>query len=374
MPTTSSQLSKSSSPSVVDDPRWARIAARDKTAVGQFWYSVSTTGVYCRPSCASRRPKPENLRYYPLPEAAERAGFRPCKRCRPRAVEAPDPQAAAVRRACAAIEAHLAEGDEGPPKLQALAEAAGVSPWHLQRTFSRLLGVSPRAYADALRLDRLKRGLKQPNGHGGVAGAVYEAGYGSGSRVYERAGAELGMTPATYAKGGRGASITYAVAISPLGRLLVASTDKGVCRVSLGDSVAALERELKADFPEASLRRDDEALHKLVENCLQRVAGAKPHKSLPLDIQATAFQRRVWQELQSIPVGETRSYREIAAAIGRPEAARAVGRACASNPVGLVIPCHRAIREDGSLGGYRWGLKRKEALLETERTARAGRR
>ena len=358
---------------VTDESLYSAVLTRDRHQDGRFVYGVTSTGVYCRPSCASRRPKRENLRFYPVPEAAERAGFRACKRCHPRAVAAPDPQAATVRRACAAIERHLDAGAEGPPTLQDVAEAAGVSPWHLQRTFSRLLGISPRAYADALRLERLKSGLKQSNGHGGVAGAVFEAGYGSGSRVYERAGAELGMTPATYAKGGRGAAITFAVAQCPLGRLLVAATEKGVCSVSLGESAAALERELRADYPEARVERDDKAMGGMVADCLQRLQGAEPHKALPLDVRATAFQRRVWQELQAIPLGETRSYRQIAAAIGQPQAARAVGRACASNPVSLVIPCHRAIREDGSLGGYRWGLKRKETLLATERAAKLGR-
>ncbi len=268
-------------------------------------------------------------------------------------------QLALVRAACRYID----QLDGERLTLSDLAAAVNASPWHLQRLFKRIVGVSPREYADAKRADRFRAVLR----HGeSIAGATYDAGYGSSSRVYERAHRQLGMTPASYAKGGKGAGINYTVVPSPLGFLLVAATARGVCFVSLGDSEGALEAILRQEFPSADIVRDDAAIAPALETLLAYLEGQTPHIDLPLDVRATAFQRRVWQELLAIPAGETRSYGDIAAAIGNPKGQRAVGRACASNPVALVVPCHRALREDGGLGGYRWGPERKEALLNHE--------
>ncbi|GAB2178240.1 hypothetical protein DLREEDagr8_37980 [Dongia sp. agr-C8] len=280
--------------------------------------------------------------------------------------------AAVARRAAAYIENRVAEEAEGPVTLEELAQHCGVSPWHLQRQFKQTLGVSPRQYDDALRMKQLKRGLKRGDG---VAAATFEAGYGSSSRVYERAMAALGMTPASYAKGGKGAAIFYAISPCGLGKLLVAATARGLCRVELGTAEGALLKDLASEFPEAdSIERDDAALGRYVTELLRRIDGAKPREDLPLDIQVTAFQRRVYEELLRIPTGETRSYAEIAEAIGQPSASRAVGNACATNPVALAIPCHRVLRNNGTLGGYAWGIERKQALISAERRAarRAG--
>jgi AraC family transcriptional regulator of adaptative response/methylated-DNA-[protein]-cysteine methyltransferase len=280
--------------------------------------------------------------------------------------------ATVARRAAAYIENRVAEEAEGPVTLDELARHCGVSPWHLQRQFKQTLGVSPRQYDDALRMKQLKRGLKRGDG---VAAATFEAGYGSSSRVYERAMTALGMTPASYAKGGKGASIFYAISPCGLGKLLVAATERGLCRVELGTSDGALIEDLNREFPEAnSIDRDDAALGRYVNELLRRIDGASPRNDLPLDIQATAFQRRVYEELLRIPTGETRSYAEIAEAIGQPTASRAVGNACATNPVALAIPCHRVLRNNGTLGGYAWGIERKQALISAERrtSRRAG--
>jgi AraC family transcriptional regulator of adaptative response/methylated-DNA-[protein]-cysteine methyltransferase len=270
---------------------------------------------------------------------------------------------AMVERACRYIESRREIG-EGVVTLSDLGAHCRMSPWHLQRLFKQVMGVTPRQYADAHRAQRLKDGLQQGEG---VAGATFEAGYGSSSRLYERAAAELGMTPATYARGGIGAEIGFAIAASPLGRLLAAATSKGVCFVGIGEDDRALESELRAQFPKAkAIRRDEGRLGSAVATILAYLDGALPHIDLPLDIRATAFQRAVWEELRRIPYGETRSYGEIAEALGAPRAVRAVGRACATNPVALIVPCHRVVREDGTLSGYRWGLARKQALLERE--------
>jgi AraC family transcriptional regulator of adaptative response/methylated-DNA-[protein]-cysteine methyltransferase len=277
-----------------------------------------------------------------------------------------------AKRAAAYIESRIAEEAEGPVTLDELARHCGLSPWHLQRQFKRALGVSPRQYDDALRMQRLKQHLKRGDG---VAAATFEAGFGSSSRVYERAMTALGMTPASYAKGGRGAAIFYAIAPCRLGRLLVAATERGLCRVELGTEDGALIDDLRTEFPEASsIERDDTALGRYVTELLRRIDGAAPRQDLPLDIQATAFQRRVYEELLRIPTGETRTYREVAEAIGQPQAARAVGSACARNPVALAVPCHRVLRNNGNLGGYAWGIERKQALISAERRAsrRAG--
>jgi AraC family transcriptional regulator of adaptative response/methylated-DNA-[protein]-cysteine methyltransferase len=284
-----------------------------------------------------------------------------------------EPGLAMVSRACRYIEARVGRGgsddDEeigdgiGPVTLSELGRHCGMSPWHLQRVFKRVMGVTPRQYDDAHRLAKLRSGLQQGDG---VAAATYDAGYGSSSRVYERSDAMLGMTPASYAKGGQGARITYALTGSPLGLLLVAATAKGVCFVSLGDDPRQLEGALRQEFPAAEVHRDDEELGSAVAKILRNVSGREPHIDLPLDIRFTAFQRRVWEELRQIPMGETRSYAAIARQIGKPHAQRAVGRACAQNPVALVVPCHRVVREDGEVGGFRWGIERKRALLGRE--------
>lgn len=343
--------------------RWRIVQARDRRYDGAFVYAVRSTGIYCRPSCPSRRPRRAMVEFFPIPEAAEAAGFRACRRCRPTQVPAADPAVARVRDLCRAIEARL----EDPADLAGLGRRVGLSPHQVLRAFRRVLGVSPREYRDARRLARLKTSLKERRR---VSPAIYEAGFGSSSRVYERAAAALGMTPATYGRGGRGALIRYAIVPSPLGRLLVAATVRGVCRLSLGDDVAALEHELRTEFPAAMMARDEHGLASWVHPILRHLEGREPSLGLPLDIRATAFQHRVWTELRKIPYGATRSYQAVARAIGRPRAARAVARACATNPVPLAIPCHRVVRGDGGLGGYRLGVERKRRLLETERTGR----
>lgn len=357
-------MSEQTLPAPHEDPRWIAVTSRDPAADGTFVYAVKTTGVYCRPSCASRSAKRQNVVFYRAPEAAEAAGYRPCKRCRPTAAAADDPALQRVRRACAAIDKALEEGESGPPALAPLARAVGTSPHHLLRLFQRHLGITPKEYADARRLELVKRHLKSGDG---VAGALYAAGYGSPSRLYERADAQLGMTPATYRRDGKGAAIDFTTVRASLGRLLVAATERGLAAVSLGADDARLERALRAEYPAADIRRADARLKPWVAQILEHIAGERTSLALPLDLQATAFQWRVWRALQQIPYGSTATYSEIATAIGAPRAARAVARACASNRVGIVIPCHRVVREDGEPGGYRWGIERKEKLLATEK-------
>lgn len=344
-----------------DEAFWRAVLNRDARFDGRVFFAVRSTGIYCRPSCPARRPRREQVVFFSIPEAAESAGFRSCRRCRPRSAEIIDPQVEMVRRACAYIESHLDQATT----LEDLSAHTGVSPYHLQRVFKRIVGITPRQYAGAFRLSQFKSSVKKG---GTVTGAMYEAGYGSSSRLYEQAPAQLGMTPADYRRGGEGVRIQYTIAGCSLGRLLVAATGKGICAVRLGDSDAALEADLLGEYPAAEINRQDEFLRNLVEQILRHINGRHPHLDLPLDVQATAFQWSVWEKLRDIPYGTTRSYSEIAAAMGRPTATRAVARACATNPVALVIPCHRVIREDRSLGGYRWGIDRKRALLELERS------
>lgn len=328
--------------------QWQAVLARDRRCDGRFVYAVRSTGIYCRPSCASRRPRRTQVSFFPIPEAAEREGFRACLRCRPRQPGAADPAVTLVRDACRA----LAAGERPRGDARRLA-----------RAFKRVLGITPGQYRDAGRVARLKQELKRrPH----VSPAVYEAGYGSSSRVYERTHAQLGMTPGKYVRGGAGLDIGYAIVSSAIGKMLVAATSRGVCRVSLGEDAAALEAALVAEFPRAHIRKDRAALEAAVSAVMAYLDGKEPSTELPLDVQATAFQRRVWQELQRIPRGETRTYTEIARRIGNPKATRAVARACASNPVALVVPCHRVVREDGDLGGYRWGVERKRELIARE--------
>ncbi len=349
---------------------WAAVEARDSRLDGRFVYAVASTGIYCRPSCPSRRPNPKGVAFFSGPDEAEREGYRACRRCRPRSTGPTDPERS-VERARAWLDDHLDE----PVTLAGLGEAVGLSPWHLQRTFKRLTGLTPKEYSAARRLERLKSNLRKGDD---VTTATYDAGYGSGSRVYEQSDARLGMTPATYRRGGRGAAIRYLVTESPLGRMLVAATDRGVCAVTFGSSEDELEAGLHKEYPNAEIRQaGDEALKAWAGEILRHLHpqdADEPRLALPLDIQATAFQWRVWRALQEIPRGETRSYGEVAAALGRPTAARAVARACASNRVALAVPCHRVVRgnfeENREAGGYRWGEERKRRLLEMERQAR----
>lgn len=343
-----------------DEERWQAFEARDARYDGAFVVAVRSTGIFCRPSCAARRPRRENVAFFDTTDEAQAAGFRPCLRCRPTEPRPSASNAAWVREACRAIEARQGER----VTLEELSAHVGVSPHHLQRTFKQAMGVSPRQYAEALRVKRVKAMLKTEET---VAMATYEAGYGSSSRLYETADDRLGMTPQTYRRGGAGKIIGYTLADSPLGRLMVAATARGVCFVSLGDDDAALEAELRHDYPAAELHRDDAGLGEWVAPLVHYLRGEAPRLDLPLDIQGTAFQWRVWEALRAIPYGETRTYSQIAASLGAPRSQRAVGRACATNPVSLIIPCHRAVREDGHLGGYRWGLDRKESLLAYER-------
>lgn len=344
-----------------DDVYWQAVLTRDARFDGAVFFGVRSTGIYCRPSCPARRPRREQVVFFRIPEAAESAGFRSCRRCRPRNVSQADPQVEMVRQACRYIEEHI----DTLPTLEALSAHTGVSQFHLQRVFKRVTGITPRQYSEACRLSRFKTRVKKGDS---VTGAMYDAGYGSSSRLYERAPSQLGMTPADYRRGGKGTRIGYTTARCSLGWLLVAATDKGVCAVRLGDSDVALEADLLSEYPAADVQRDDAALNRWVELLLNHLEGARPHLDLPLDVQATAFQWSVWEKLREIPYGSTRSYGEIARAIGRPTATRAVARAIATNPVALVVPCHRVIREDRSLGGYRWGVERKQALLERERS------
>jgi AraC family transcriptional regulator of adaptative response/methylated-DNA-[protein]-cysteine methyltransferase len=337
------------------DARWLAVQGRDVRADGRFVYAVRSTGIYCRPSCPSRRPRPDRVAFFPTPDAAEQAGFRACRRCDPRAGQSASAQK--VDRVRLWIDSH----PDLRPSLARLARVAGVSPWHLQRTFKRLLGVTPAQYARAGRATRLKRELKR----GPVTDAIYAAGFGSPSRVYEDGGV-LGMTPRAYGTGGRGERIRFTTVTTPLGTLLVAATDRGVCRVALGEEPGQLERDLRDEFPAADVRRDRAGL-KAAGAALRAAAAGLPVPSpLPLDVRGTAFQRQVWRALRQIPIGKTRTYAEVAREIGRPGAARAVARACATNPVALAVPCHRVVPAAGGEGGYRWGSERKKKLLAEE--------
>jgi len=338
---------------------WQAVLARDAEPAQAFVYGVRTTGIYCRPGCPSRRPKRESVAFFPGPDAAEIAGFRACKRCRPRAgapVPAGLPQ---VRRACAYIAAHAGDAIT----LATVARAARTSPFHLQRTFTRIVGLSPRGYQEALRARRFRTDLR--NGVA-VSDAVYGAGYGSISRVYERRPTGRGMTPAEHRAGGGGVEVAFAIADSALGRVLVAGTRKGVCAVMLGDRDDHLTASLRTEYPKATLTRDGGGLSRWVRAVVAHIEGTRPHLDLPLDVQATAFQWKVWRYLQTIPYGETRAYAEVARGIGAPSSVRAVARACATNPVCLVVPCHRVVQKDGGLAGYRWGVQRKRALIQRE--------
>jgi AraC family transcriptional regulator of adaptative response/methylated-DNA-[protein]-cysteine methyltransferase len=348
-----------------EDPRWQAVLTRDKSADGKFVFAVRTTGIYCRPSCSARRPRRENVAFFATPDEAEAAGFRPCQRCRPSATEAPIPGADIAERASRYIEANL-DGEHNLT-LAAIGAGIGVSPYHLQRVFRRVMGVSPRQYAQALRLERLKSGLKSGEN---VTNAMYDAGFGSSSRLYEKAHAGMGMTPGSYRRGGEGMTIKYTTTNCSLGKLLVGATERGICAVSFGATDDALVQSLRQEYPAAHLVRDDHALDGWAHDIVQSLKERQPALAdLPLDVQGTDFQHRVWHELRNIPYGSTRSYSDVARAIGQPSAVRAVAHACGANHVALVIPCHRVVREDGTLGGYKWGIDRKEAILSHEHAA-----
>lgn len=346
------------SPSLDDDSRWQAVCRRDASYNGLFYYGVRSTGVFCRPACSARRPRRDRIVFFETCEDARKAGFRPCLRCRP-ADETADPEATLIARACRMLE----ESSESPLQLADLSARLGVSPYHLQRTFKAAIGVTPRQYAAARRVGSFKDYIRSGRS---VSEAIYHSGYGSSSRLYEEAARSLGMTPAAYRRGGKGERIVYATVSCHLGRMLVAATGRGVCAISFGEDDEALIGALLKEYPAAEISSGEDHLKPWIEELLEHLAGLRPRLDLPLDLQATSFQLRVWEALRQIPYGETRSYRMVAAAIDAPTAVRAVARACASNPVALANPCHRAIREDGHLGGYRWGLERKRQLLEKE--------
>jgi len=348
-----------------DHDRWEAVLARDRRADGSFVYAVRSTGVYCRPSCPSRRPRRDRVDFFEQPADARAAGFRACRRCRPDSDVSVDPWIDKVRRACV----YLANVD-GHPSLAMLAVRLGGSPYHLQRNFKRLVGVTPREYAEAARLRKVKHGLRRARD---VTTAILDAGYGSSSRFYERAVPKLGMSPSSYRRGGAGATITYTTVPSPLGRLLVAATPRGACSVKMGTTDAELVDSLTREYPAATINATtDVRLARWTRAILAQLdTRSRPQViDLPLDVQATAFQWQVWQALAAIPYGQTRTYGDVASAIGRPRAVRAVARACATNPVAIAIPCHRVVPKAGGTGGYRWGAPRKAALLRTERLAR----
>jgi AraC family transcriptional regulator of adaptative response/methylated-DNA-[protein]-cysteine methyltransferase len=344
-----------------DEVSWEAVIARDPNFDGKFVFAVATTGVYCRPSCAARRPRRENVTFFSRPELAEKAGFRACLRCRPRSFSG-NPQSDVAKEICRYIEQHLDE----LITLERLGKAFRLSPFHLQRRFKAALGITPREYADSCRMRQLKRNLQSGDN---VTRAMYDAGYGSSSRLYEKTASQLGMTPDKYRRGAIAATIRYACADSPLGRMLIAATDRGVCSIQFARSDGELIEGLKREFPFAVRKPDEGGLQMWIDALLSKMTGRELDAALPLDIRATAFQRRVWTYLQSIPFGTTRSYSEVAKAIGQPSASRAVARACATNPVAVAIPCHRVVREDGNISGYRWGVDRKKALLDLEQSA-----
>ncbi len=345
-----------------DDPRWAAVAARSRDADGRFWYSVATTGVYCRPSCGARLPRPENVRFHATREDAERAGFRPCKRCRPDEQPIADRQVAKIVAACRLLEQAI-DQSRPVPALPDLAGEVGLSRYHFHRLFRRLTGLTPKAYAAAHRERRLRRELPASDS---VTSAIYDAGYGSNARFYEKADAVLGMTPRRYRSGGENADIRFAIGECSLGAILVAQSERGICAILLGDDAGALARDLQDMFPRANFIGGDAEFEAVVARVIGFVEAPGVGLDLPLDVRGTAFQQRVWEALRRIPAGTTASYSEIAARIGAPKAVRAVAQACGANALAVAIPCHRVVRTDGALSGYRWGVERKRALLRNE--------
>ena len=343
------------------DWRWRAVNARNAEFDGVFYFGVQTTRVFCRPSCSSRCPRRENVSFFATPREAEVAGFRACLRCKPTREYFPGPGAVLVTRAFEILGSDVDE----IPTTDDLARRLDVSSGHLQKTFKAVLGLSPKEVTDMMRIENFKKNVKRAD----VTTSLYESGFGSSRSLYEKAGEKLGMTPATYKKGGKGMKIKYTIADSPLGKLLVAATDRGICAVSFGDDEDSLRRELSDEFFAAEIEDNDAGLKDAVRAIIKSLDGEKTILTLPLDLHATAFQMRVWSELRKIPYGETRSYAQVAEAVGNPKAVRAVARACATNPVALVNPCHRVIGSDGKLSGYKWGIERKKVLLDREKQA-----
>jgi AraC family transcriptional regulator, regulatory protein of adaptative response / methylated-DNA-[protein]-cysteine methyltransferase len=337
--------------------RWQAVIDRDPGSDGRFFYGVSSTGIYCRPTCPARRPQRAHVRFFDTPDEAEAAGYRACRRCEPKSGQP------ATTRRVTAVREYLDNHPDETVTLERLSRVANMSPYHLQRTFKKVVGVSPKAYASARRLERMKSRLRTGVT---VSRATFDAGYASGSRAYEHARNGMGMTPGSYRNGGRGMTISHTVLPTPVGHLLLAATERGVCSVMLGDSASELETALRREYPAATIQAGNGELKHYTEAVLQQIQG-KEGQPLPLDVGGTAFQRQVWEALRRIPPGETRSYRTIARELGRPSSARAVARACATNRVAVVIPCHRAVSQSGKLGGYRWGIDRKQRLLDRER-------
>jgi AraC family transcriptional regulator of adaptative response/methylated-DNA-[protein]-cysteine methyltransferase len=341
-----------------DEERWQAVKRRDSALDGKFVFAVRTTGVFCRPSCASRPAKRENVTFFLTGAEAEKAGYRACKRCRPDKLGAPDPQVQAVKRACERIETA-----EEAPKLAELAASAGLSPYHFHRVFKAITGVTPKAYAAETRARRAADKLRTAET---VTEAIYDAGFNSSSRFYENTDARLGMTPGAVRRGGAGAVIRFAVGEASLGAVLVAATDKGVCAITLGDDPDVLVRDLQDRFPRAEFKGGDAEFERMVAEVVGLVEAPGQRLDLPLDIRGTAFQQKVWAALQAIPPGKTATYTEIARAIGQPTAVRAVAQACGANPLAVAIPCHRVVRSDGDISGYRWGVERKRKLIDRE--------
>jgi AraC family transcriptional regulator, regulatory protein of adaptative response / methylated-DNA-[protein]-cysteine methyltransferase len=342
-----------------DDLQWRAVLERDASHDGAFVFAVTSTGVYCRPSCPSRRAHRKNVLFFARPDEAERAGFRACLRCRPLDRPARERRAGQLAEICAYIQQHLEE----PLRLRDLGRRFNMSPFYLQRVFTEAFGVSPREYHEAERMKTVKRQLQAGSS---VTDATYAAGFGSSSRLYEKSQKQLGMSPAAYRRRGEGTVLGYITLKSPVGRMLVAATDKGICSIQFGDTDSELIERLRAEFPKAEVQRKTAVLQRWVDALLKVMYGEQRKYDLPLDVEATAFQMRVWKHLQSIPYGQKRSYAQVAAEIGSPAAARAVARACASNHVAVAIPCHRVVRGNGDLGGYRWGTERKRKLLSLE--------
>jgi AraC family transcriptional regulator of adaptative response/methylated-DNA-[protein]-cysteine methyltransferase len=340
------------------DWQWQAVATKNRELDGVFFFGVGTTGIFCRPSCSSRQPKRENVSFFITANDAKNAGFRACLRCKPLEAEIHDPAPELIANAFRSLKGKEFE----VATVEDLATGLNVSSGHLQKTFKNVLGVTPKEVMDMFRLDSFKTGVRESD----VTTSLYDSGFGSSRSLYEKAGERIGMTPAIYKKGGKGITISYTIADSPLGKLLVASTDKGICAVSFGDNEDELKRELEQEFFAADINEDDKGLNNAVDSILRGLNGERSILALPLDIRGTAFQMRVWSELRKIPYGETRSYKEVAENIGDPNAVRAVARACATNPVALVTPCHRVVASNGKLAGYRWGIERKKQILETE--------
>ncbi|MDF5710345.1 MAG: bifunctional DNA-binding transcriptional regulator/O6-methylguanine-DNA methyltransferase Ada [Nostoc sp. S4] len=346
-------------PPVLEEILWQAVLNRDSSFDGKLFYGVHSTGIYCRPICPSRRPNRDRVCFFESVQEAEIAGFRPCKRCQPQSQTVENPAKAKVLAACRYIEAQ----SDRIPTLWELCSEVGMSPSYLQKIFKQIIGVSPFQYADALRSQRLKQRLQLGEE---ITDAIYDTGYGSSSRLYEKAPKQLGMTPKTYQQAGKTMFIIYAIAPCSLGYLLVATTQKGICAVKLGDEADKLEQILSEEFHQAHIVRDDRTHKDWIQAILDSLTGGKADLDLPVDVRGTAFQKQVWQALQKIPYGKTRTYTDIAREIGKPQAVRAVGNACGANPIALIVPCHRVLRNDATLGGYRWGIERKQKLLIQE--------